>query len=99
MKSPWLWKSVMEFAGNDEHGTFFDFVNKSMFIGDTAGPITGKIMLERFRFPDAPERIAGDVFYKLSDSGEDFFVFNGPGFEILEGLRIEGDDHSSSNGI
>jgi hypothetical protein len=56
---------VMELAGDDEDRPFFNSGNETVFIGDSAGPIAGRVVLERFGLADPPDGVSRYVNDKM----------------------------------
>ena len=48
----------MIFTGDNNNLRVLDFVNKPMFIGDTAGPVSGKTVFKRFGFANSVKGVA-----------------------------------------
>lgn len=64
-----------------------------MFFVDAPGPKTGKVMLERFRFPDSLERGTLDVSQQRIDTLERGSIFRLPEQVILPSLIGEFNRH------
>jgi hypothetical protein len=62
------------------------FVNDSMFIIDTTGPISGECVFQRLGLADAFKGAALDLFYKPVDTPKDFFIGLLPIKVILPGI-------------
>jgi len=75
MSSSFCWcESVVVSELGDMDGICGDFVNDSVFIIDTARPVSWEGMLQRLRFSDSFERIASDFFDNSVDPSEYFSV-------------------------
>ena len=64
----------------------FDLVNQSMLTGDTPGPISFQVILQRLGFPQALKRISDDIFQQCTDLLGHFFVVIQPIPKVLPGI-------------
>ena len=71
-----------------------DFVNDSVLIVDSAGPVIGKGVLKGLGLARALKRGAHDLFDQVVDSLEDFLVRALPVEIIIPGVIRENDLHS-----
>ncbi len=62
------------------------FVNDSMFIIDTAGPISGERVFQRLGLADSFKGAALNLMYKPVDAPKDFFIGLLPIKVILPGI-------------
>ncbi|GHV73577.1 hypothetical protein AGMMS49940_08790 [Spirochaetia bacterium] len=54
---------------------------------NTAGPVSGHVMFERFRFAGTAKRVAHDFIQKGINFVEDFFIFRRPLLVIGKGAE------------
>ena len=76
------------------NGVFCDFVNDSVLIVDSAGPVAGKSVLQRLELARALKRSAHDLFDQVVDSLEDFLVGALPVEIVLPSVFGEYEFHS-----
>ena len=62
------------------------FVDDPMFASDPARPVSGKLMPQRFGFPNAGEGMQNHVIEQAFNPAADLFVGVAPVIEIVLGL-------------
>ena len=73
----WLTKVrlIMVFTGGNNNTTGKNPVYQSMLPGNASGPVARQIILQRFRFSFAVEKVPQYGRNKAVDFGKDLFVF------------------------
>lgn len=84
-------------ALGNQHRVGLDLVDETMFVVDSARPVPGESVLERFRFTDALERRASNVLNQEIDSLEKFAVRLLPMKIVIPSMLGEDQLHSRSS--
>jgi len=85
--------SVMKFAGNYIYGFICVLIYQAMFICNTSGPVSCKIVLYGFRFTNTFKWVPTYISAQISNSLENLAVYSGPFIVVLKRGRIETDNH------
>ena len=92
---PWS-PTVVVSAGCYPNLVIADFVDESVFIGDSSRPIGGEVVLEGLRLADALVAVAHDVLDQQIDSLEDLSVLSLPPEVVFPGVDVPDQPHSQS---
>jgi hypothetical protein len=90
-------KSVVIPELGDKQSVIRDLVNDSVFLVDSAGPITGETVFEGLGFTDAFKRFSLGLLDELIDSIKDLFVGFLPVQIVFPGVLGEDQFHSRSS--
>ena len=89
--------SVMVSQLRDMDCIFVKFIDKSVFIGNSPGPVAGKGMLQWFRLTNTFKGISFGLINKSIETSENFFIGFLPIEIVLPGVVGEDELHSTSS--